>query len=372
MPELEQRQITYCTNVHPAESWEETFAALREHVPAVKDAVAPQHPFPIGLRLSARAAGELAADGGAVFARWLRDQNCFVPAINGFSYGAFHGRAVKRNVYLPDWHSRERAGYTKLLADLLAQWLPRGMTGSISTVPVGFRANACSAEHRARLLEVLTHLERLKEERGADIVLALEPEPACLLETTADLVGFLEGMDFPKPLRERIGICLDCSHLALQFEEPAEVLSLLAKGGVRIGKVQVSSALSAKHAQRDALRQFVEPTYLHQVVVRSGNGSLSRYEDLPGALERHRGEGGDEWRCHFHLPIFLDQAGGYQTTRHFAEQLLPLLDPGVLLEVETYTWNVLPPRFRAEGLTGSIIREIRWLKERIDATDRRP
>ena len=372
MSEFDPRQITYCTNVHAAESWEETFAALREHVPRVKKAVAPDAPFPIGLRLSAQAAGELAADGGAAFAQWLRCENCFVPTINGFPYGTFHGESVKRNAYLPDWHSQERADYTKVLADLLAGWLPKGMTGSISTVPVGFRANACAAEHRARLFEVLTHLELLKEERGVDIVLALEPEPACFLETAIELVEFLKRMAFPKPLHERIGICLDCCHMALQFEEPAEVLSLLEKGGIRIGKVQVSSALSVRHDQRDALHRFVEPTYLHQVVVRSENGSLSRYDDLPDALDMHSGEGGDEWRCHFHVPIFLEQTGKLGSTRTFAERLLPLLDPRVLLEVETYTFDLLPPQLRAEGVTESIIREVRWLKERVDAADRRP
>ena len=372
MPEVHPRLITYCSSIHPAESWDETFAALKEHVPRVKKAVFPDGPFPIGLRLSAQAAGELAADGGAAFAQWLRAENCFVPTVNGFPYGTFHGESVKRNAYLPDWHSRERADYTKLLAGLLAGWLPRGMTGSISTVPVGFRANACAAEHRARLFEVLTHLEFLKEERGVDIVLALEPEPACFLETAAELVEFLDRMAFPKPLNERIGICLDCCHMALQFEEPEEVLSLLAKGGVRIGKVQVSSALSVRHDRRDALRRFVEPTYLHQVVVRGKEGSLSRYDDLPDALDTHRGEEGDEWRSHFHVPVFMEGIGELGSTRTFAERLLPLLDPRVLLEVETYTFDLLPPQLRAEGVTESIIREVRWLKERVDAADRRP
>lgn len=369
---MNSRIITYCSNIHPGESWEETFRALQEHVPKVKQAVSPDARFPIGLRLSSRAARELLAGGRASFASWLREAGCYVPTINGFVYGAFHGEAVKQKVYLPDWHSRERAEYTNLLADLLAEWLPAGITGSISTVPIGFKATLCPAEYRTRVLQVLTHLECLKKEMGVDIVLALEPEPACVLETTADLVRFVEEMDLPAPLRERVGICLDCCHLAQQFEEPESALSLLADSGIRVGKVQVSSALSAGHNDRDALSSFAEPCYLHQVVIRGKDGTLIRYNDLPAALEQHRGEGGDEWRCHFHVPVFLNKAGTLGTTRGFAEKLLPLLDRDVLLEVETYSWGVLPPQLRSEDLSSSIIREIRWLQGSVNATDCRP
>jgi len=375
VPEVQRRLITYCTNIHPGESWGETFAALKDHIPKVKEAVSPGRPFPIGLRLSARAASELAVDSAASFARWLREQHCFVPTINGFPFGAFHGTRVKEAVYLPDWRSRERADYTKQLATLLAGWLPEGGSGSISTVPVGFKAHFAAGEHllaRERLLEVLLHLERLRQEQGVDIVLALEPEPACVLETTADLVRFLDRMNFPHTLQNRIGVCLDCCHLALQFEEPAAVLSLLAAAGVRIGKVQVSSALSLRHDRREFLSPFQEPCYLHQVVVRSGDGRLTRYDDLPDALQQHRGERGDEWRCHFHVPIFVERTEEFQTTRFFAEQLLSRLGRQVLLEVETYTWGVLPPQLRTGEVADSIIREIRWLQEAMDETDRCP
>ena len=375
MSQVQRRLITYCTNIHPGESWLETFAALKQCIPRVKEAVSPECPFPIGLRLSARAASELSAGGAALFSDWLSAQGCFVPTINGFPFGAFHGTRIKEGAYLPDWRSRERVDYTKQLATLLADWLPEGASGSISTVPVGFKRHFASGEHllvRERLLELLLHLERLRQEKGADIILALEPEPACFLETSADLVRFLFRMNFPHTLQDRIGICLDCCHLAMQFEEPAEVLSLLTASGIRIGKVQVSSALSLRHDRREALIPFQEPCYLHQVVIRSCDGVLTRYDDLPDALRLHRGEGGDEWRCHFHLPLFLERTEEFRTTRFFAEQLLSRLDRSVLLEVETYTWGALPPHLRTGGVADAIIREIRWLQETIDETDRCP
>lgn len=372
MPEVQRRLITYCSNIHPGESWDETFAALKEYVPKVKERISPDAPFPIGLRLSARAARGLVAQGGGAFSAWLAAHDCFVPTINGFPHGAFHCRRVKESVYLPDWHSRERSEYTKLLADLLAQWLPEGVTGSISTVPIGFRATCCEKLQRERFLEVLQHLERLRQEKGVDIVLALEPEAGCLLETARDLVSYLERMDFPDPLRERIGICLDCCHHALQFEEPDRMLSLLAGKGIRIAKVQVSSALRLRHEQRELLSRFDEPRYLHQVVIRDGAGELTRYNDLPEALEWYQGRAQDEWRCHFHLPLFVEENEEFQTTRFFAEELLAGLDPRILLEVETYTWDVLPQELRLEGAARCIAREIRWLQERVHATHRRP
>jgi hypothetical protein len=366
--QVQRSLITYCSNIHRGESWAETFAALRTRIPRIKSAVSPDHSFPIGLRLSARAARELAAGETVRFAGWLRDQACFVPTINGFPYGDFHGTRVKDEVYLPDWRSRKRTDYTKLLATLLAGLLPDNASGSISSVPIGFKAHHAGEDHllsRGNLLEVLLHLERLRQERGVDIVLALEPEPACVLESAADLVRFLEWMDFPEALRDRIGICLDCCHLALQFEEPAVVLAQLADAGVRIGKVQLSSALRQRHDRREELACFQEPCYLHQVVVRKQDGLLSRYDDLPDALQRHQGEGEEEWRCHFHVPLFVERTEQYQTTRFFVEQLLPLLDRSILLEVETYTWEVLPPELRLDEVAESIIREIRWVQERV-------
>lgn len=370
MSEIQRRLITYCSNIHPAVSWEESFAALREHVPTVKESVSPDRPFPLGLRLSARQAAELACDT-APFARWLEEAGCFVPTVNGFAYGAFHGCEVKLNAYLPDWHSLERAGYTKLLADLLSGWLPKGMTGSISTVPVGFKATTSPVEFRARLLDVLRHLDWLKNGMGADIVLALEPEPGCLIETAADFAAFLDWMEFPEPLEERIGICLDCCHHAVQFEEPEAVAEILDRRGVKIAKVQASSALRVGEGKKDLLRRFVEPCYLHQVVVKGRDGSFARYDDLPEALEAQGGGKGGEWRCHFHVPLFWERDEDLNTTRSFVERLLPHLDPGLLLEVETYSWKVLPPSLRRESLASNIVREIKWLQGAAYAADRR-
>lgn len=370
MSEIPGRLITYCSNIHPGESWAETFTALRQHVPAVKGAVSPNYAFPIGLRLSHRAAVELGPEENRRFSDWLRENNCFVPTLNGFPYGAFHGERVKEQVYLPDWRSPRRAAYTIRLADLLAGWLPEGMTGSISTVPIGIKragSDGDPVDARQQLLAVLNHLQTLRRERGVRIVLALEPEPGCLLETTEEVCEFFSWLDVPPDLRDLFGICYDCCHQAVEFERPADSLARLAAAGVPIAKVQVSSALRLLAPTRQALSHFDEPCYLHQVVVRRRSGDLSRYLDLPEALERHTPEADEEWRCHFHVPIFVAEAGIHGTTRAFLEEILPLLPPQLLLEVETYTWEVLPAELRSGSVTTSIIRELQWLGAQVDA-----
>lgn len=374
MSEIPGRLITYCTNIHPGESWQETFAALQRYIPAVKAAVSPDRSFPIGLRLSHRAAEELTGEENERFVCWLRENDSFVPTLNGFPYGSFHGERVKEKVYLPDWRSSDRAAYTMRLADLLAGWLPEGVTGSISTVPIGFKGVVGESDQpsvRKQFITVLAHLKHLQQQRGRNIILALEPEPGCLLETTEEVCDFFSGLDLPHDLRDMIGICYDCCHQAVEFEEPADSLARLADAGVRIAKVQISSALNILAPSLELLSHFDEPCYLHQVVVRNRKGELVRYNDLSEARVRHSMNDGEEWRCHFHVPIFLSGVGNYSTTRFFLEEVLPLLPQNLLLEVETYTWDVLPPELRCESVTDLIIREIQWLEAQLSATHRR-
>ena len=367
--------ITYCTNIHPGESWEETFDTLRRHLPTIKAEFSPAEPFPVGLRLSARAVRELDDSAGERFMEWLLRHDLFVPTINGFPYGAFHGTRVKEQVYLPDWRQPERVDYTIGIATLLDRVLPESVQGSLSTVPIRFGRELPTEELavvRKNLLRAMEHLDRLRQHSGKSILLALEPEPGCTLETTEDVVSFFQRMEFPDSLSWTLGVCLDCSHQAVQFESPAEILGALAAAGIPVGKVQISSALRIRDPDLTALERFCEPAYLHQTVVRDVKGKLWRYDDLPQALRLHPSGGGDEWRVHFHLPVFVEGMPGYGTTSSFIDSLLPLLEDTMLLEVETYTWEVLPPELRMSSVDGSIVRELQWLKGAVDATNRRP
>ena len=372
MSQVPPRLITYCSNVHAGESWSAVWAALQQHIPPIKAALSPDRPFPIGLRLSCQAADELTPADMAQFANWLAAQGCYVPSLNGFPYGEFHGARVKEQVYLPDWRSPERARYSMRLADILATWLPAGHMGSISSVPLGFKHALPECERpavRQQLLDTLRHLHTLHHTLGKEIVLALEPEPGCLLETTDEVCQFFAWLDLPDALRPYLGVCYDCCHQAVQFENPAASLAQLQAAGIRIAKVQVSSALHLDAPTPAQLQRFDEARYLHQVVIQSAEGTLLRFDDLPEALASHPAQAGERWRCHFHLPIFLGALDdGMATTQPFIKALLTVLPAELLLEVETYTWDVLPAALRGEPLTQAIIRELQWLKEHCDAT----
>jgi len=354
--------ITYCTNIHPGESWQDIFTAVRRYAPVVREGVAPDLPFPLGLRLSGRAAEEMSMADARDFHSWCREQGFYVRTVNGFPYGTFHHAPVKESVYLPDWRFPERLAYTKKLAELLSLWLPDDMTGSISTVPVGFRS-AVSPEDlpaaETNIRAALDMLDRLAQETGRQILLAMEPEPGCVLETIPDIVALFGRLQLTASQRSHLAVCFDCCHQALQFEQPAEALQLLSDNGIRIGHVQVSSALRLHHPDIGRLERFRESCYLHQAVGRKSNGDLRRYGDLDLAIDASPPDI-EEWRVHFHVPVFMDSTGECDSTRFFLEEILPLFPADIPLEVETYTWSVLPPDLRAGTVTDSIIREIEW------------
>lgn len=385
--------LGYCTNIHPGESWDEIRANLARHVPEVKRRVSPGAPFGLGLRLSCIAARELARpEAMAEFADFLRRESLYVFTINGFPYGPFHGTRVKEGVYLPDWRDEARLEYTNLLADLLAQWVPAGAGsgGSISTVPGAFRTAVGGAADSERIAEMLVrhvaHLVQLERRTGRRIVLALEPEPCCLLETVAETVVFfrehlhcaaaaarlakLTGLDpaaAVTALRENLGVCLDLCHAAVEFEEPAQCLAELEAAGIAVAKIQVTAGLRIPRVTVEsagALNRLEDGVYLHQVVERSADG-LARFEDLDAALASDGWRRRDsEWRVHFHVPVFLEALDGFASTQAFVREALALhrqRNRSPHLEVETYTWSVLPERERRAPVEEAIARELDWV-----------
>ncbi|HKP59912.1 MAG TPA: metabolite traffic protein EboE [Polyangiales bacterium] len=384
------QHLSYCTNIHPAETLGEVRAALARYVPAVKTSVAPDAEFGVGLRLSARAARELMAAGALSELRsFLSAQGLYVFTLNGFPYGAFHGQRVKQRVYEPDWRSAERVEYTRQLAVALAGLLPAGTPGSISSVPGGWRAAVSGkadldsmADH---MLQSAAQLFEIGERSGCELALALEPEPGCVLETIAQAVEFFETRLFSERavrrlaelsgastgraaelLRVHIGLCLDTCHAAVEFEDPPELLSQLARAGIGVKKLQLSSGLRVPHvdaAAKAALAAFAEDVYLHQTVERRA-GELHRYDDLPDALSATPDDGRSEWRVHFHVPVFLESYGILQSTQGFLREILQLQAAEPIsshLEVETYTWDVLPAPLRGSDVTAAISRELEFV-----------
>jgi hypothetical protein len=371
--------LAYCTNIHRGESWPETFGALEKYTLAVRQRVCPNKPYAIGLRLSDQASRELSDKTTLLeFQKWLEQHGCYVFTINGFPYGRFHGTRVKEQVYAPDWSTGERVEYTNRLFDLLAKILPKGVEGSVSTVPCSFKEFIHTREQeramRDNLWRCVEHIAEVSDRSGRKLHLGLEPEPLCYLETSEETAKFIEAMRADRPtdprLGEHLGVNYDTCHLAVEFEEPQAVVRRFQQHGIRISKLHFSSALKVRPtpAARAALKAFADDIYLHQVVARSPDSALIRYKDLDVALANPhsaiRDPQSEEWRIHFHIPLHSRPSALFDTT---TDHLLGVMDilqanPGLVshLEMETYTWEVLPPELKNRNVVNQLVAEYEW------------
>ncbi|YCM45627.1 metabolite traffic protein EboE [Verrucomicrobiaceae bacterium 227] len=368
----DHHHLAYCTNVHPAESWAETFQVIKTDVLAVRDRVAGGKAFAIGLRLSAQAAEDLLAGNRLTeFESWLGENNCYVFTINGFPYGAFHGTRVKEKVYQPDWSEPARLTYTEQLFTIIARLCPAESGGSVSTLPGSFK------EFEADELAIFTHLyacaltiDNLARTSGKDLHLGLEPEPLGHFENTEETLSFFarfvewcekQNLD-TEPLKKRIGINYDTCHFALEFDDCATSLKALTDAGLRISKIHLSNALSFDPRNEEALaaiQQFNEPTYLHQVILNTE--PLTRLRDLPDFTGETTAT---EGRIHFHIPLYSEPLAPLGSTLDHAEAALAYLagfpETCPHLEIETYTWGVLPDHLQ-KPLTDQIAAEYGWV-----------
>ena len=398
--------LGYCTNIHAGESWTDHFAALQQAVPELKQRLSPDAPFGIGLRLSNVASEELEQPENLIaFQHWLAQNDCYVFTMNGFPFGGFHHTVVKDQVHTPDWTTEARVDYTKRLFRILSVLLPvdelgNAIQGGVSTSPLSYRhwfdwelpaaRDYIFSQTTQNVLDVVAELIRLHQQTDRLMHLDLEPEPDGVIETADEFITWFTDYLLPMGIEqiseqfgltdeeaeaticEHVRLCYDVCHFAVGYERPAEVLDKLKKYGLRVGKIQISAALKAefpadmagREAVRQAFGQFNEPTYLHQVVSRTKSGDLLRFPDLPEALaafdDTHL-----EWRSHFHVPLFVADYGVLHSTQDDIREVLQLQADRRFtnqLEVETYTWNVLPDNLKKD-IVDSIEREMNWVKQ---------
>ncbi len=400
----------YCTNVHAGISLAQAKENLQRIAMQVRQAVSPGGRLPVGLWLTEVAAEQLARSSEqSAFRHWLDEHHLKAYTFNGFPQGDFHQPVVKHAVYEPTWLDQRRCDYTCRLADILAALLDEGNSGSISTLPLGWPHQPWSVDDYRRagnqLSKVADHLHRISETTGHEIVLALEPEPGCVIDTAVDMSQFLTryvyASDNGDIARRHICVCHDICHSAVMFEPQEDALQLYAKEGIRIGKVQVSSAVeipwhaiesTQKPLAFEQLRMFNEPRYLHQTTRRSlsGNG-IEMAEDLPQALnewlkvesngtsiESTSGSYPTEpWRTHFHVPIYVCDFGLLRATQSDIREVLRVLHtlrshrvanrPWFTgdFEVETYAWGVLPPALAVPDLAQGIAKELQFFQDEL-------
>lgn len=376
--------LSYCTNIHAGEGWHEHFAALKENVPAIKKALSPDEPFGIGLRLANAASQDLQGETLQAFKQWLAKNDCYVFTMNGFPYGGFHRTKVKDHVHSPDWTTSGRLDYTVRLFKILSALLPAGQEGGISTSPLTYRhwhkeedLEKVFKTATANIVRVAEELAKIKKETGQVLHLDIEPEPDGLLETGPEFIQWYEQYLLPAgnktDLLEHIRLCYDVCHFAVGYEDHQSVVDELERKGIKVGKIQISSALKAAmpgdHSKREAVKNslavFNESTYLHQVVALKKDGTFKRYPDLPQALQEVHDSDVKEWRSHFHVPLFVDGYGVLESTQPDIQEVLSIQQRKPFtahLEVETYTWEVLPEQLKLP-IADSIVRELQWVRE---------
>jgi len=400
---IKDLHLSYCSNIHAGETWDATFQNLKIYIPEVKSRLGYKGKFGIGLRLSKEASVVLERpERLQEFQEWLKKTQAYVYSLNCFPYGGFHRTKVKEQVHAPDWTTEARLAYTLRCFRILVQLLPEGVEGGISTSPLSYRhwfvsdleKNEAFERATTHLIAVVVELVRLHQETGKFLHLDIEPEPDGLLENSDELIHYFKEWllsvgkaslakqlgttqkEAGKLIKDHLQVCYDVCHFAIGYEKPKEAFKKLKQAGIGIGKIQLSAALKLlipespfeRFSIGKRLGEFADTTYLHQVVARTKEGGLKSYPDLPQALAKLGDTQDLEWRVHFHVPIFLANYGTFQATQEDIVEVLKLVNANSSitkhLEVETYTWEVLPEDTHLT-LGDAISRELAWVKEQL-------
>jgi hypothetical protein len=385
--------LTYSTLVHPADNWEQLWTSLTTFLPKVKARVSPNAPFGVCIRLAAPTAAVLVENRAErmKLQRFMADNDLYVYTVNAFPYGAFKDTIVKEQVYEPDWRSEERTQYTINVADILSDLAGEHISPSIQTAPLGFKPNVTGpdviASYTEHVLRVAAHLVQTEARTGRTVTLGIEPEPHCFLETTDETIAYFTDhlytgaaaarlaqlaaipiSEAHGALRRHIGIVFDIGHQAVGFEDIPVSLQKLVDAGIPIFKLQEVAAMHIPQVTQeavDALAQYAKSVYLTQTVQKK-DGQLTKFLNLEDAFAAWKNDPGPrEWRTHFHVPVFLEDLGVFRTTRFALEQALQVHKATPLsrqLEIETYTWDVLPAHLKTGDIVDYVCREIEWVR----------
>ncbi len=387
--------LTYSTLVHPGDTWPEMWNSLTTYVPQVKKRFCPDKPFGVSLRLSNASADVLvnSASERAKLKSFLTDNDLYLYTVNAFPFGPFKNQVVKEQVYEPDWRGEERARYTMHVADILADVGAINVNPSIQSPPLGFKPRVTGPEvveaYAANIRRMAVHLHRLRERTGRTVTLAVEPEPACFLETTDETVDFFTrvlrseqsltalGRDLGTNaeeartiLRRHIGTVYDICHQAVEYENISVSLQKLVDNDIPVFKLQEAAAMqvpSVTPAAVAELRKWADSVYLTQTIEKK-DGKLNRFLNLEDAIAAYEKDPGGEreWRIHFHVPVFLETLGEhFKTTRFAIAEALAFHRKNPLsaqLEIETYTWDVLPAHLKTGDIVDYVTLELEWVK----------
>ena len=388
--------LSYSTLVHAGDTWAEMNASLREFLPKVKQRISPNEPFAVSLRISAASAKTLteSPEERASLAAFLKQEDLYVYTVNAFPYGPFKGELVMERVYEPDWTTDDRVNYTNSVADILAEISPADVNPSIQTAPLAFKPNVADEHYvnkfTRNVFRVVKHLIELEARTGRRVKLAIEPEPACYLETTDETVTFFKERIYSRhgiaelaevagiPISEAegaarryLGIVFDIGHQSVGFENITESLNKLVDAGIPIFKLQEAASLWVDDLTQDkisSLRRFTDTIYLSQTSLKQ-DGKITKYLNLGEALDAFEANPvKSEMRTHFHVPVFLEELGPFRTTRFGVQEALKMHRESPLsdhLEIETYTWDVLPAELKTGDIIEYVCRELEFVRSEL-------
>jgi sugar phosphate isomerase/epimerase len=388
--------LSYSTLVHPGDTWPEMWHSLTTYVPQVKARIAPKQPFGVSLRLASSSAQTLTRDRAErdKLKQFLSDNDMYLYTVNAFPYGEFKNTLVKERVYEPDWRSDDRAIYTMQVADILADVALPGIDPTIQSPPLGFKPRVTGPDvvemYTRQVIRVVAHLVELHADTGIKVRLALEPEPYCFLETTEEALAYFNDHLYADAavaalasasglskgaaqdaLRDHLGMVYDICHQAVEFEDVGASLRALADADIPVFKLQEAAAVRTPEVTQqkvDALARFADTVYLTQTVERK-DGKLTRFLNLEDAFAAwERDPGPREWRTHFHVPVFLEDLGDFKTTRFAIEDALRFHKANKLsphLEIETYTWDVLPEHLKTGDIVDYVEMELNWVRDQL-------
>ncbi len=388
--------LTYSTLVHPGDTWEEMRHSLETYVPEVKKRFCPDAPMGVSLRISNASAERLINDPDerAWVKGFLDANDLYVYTVNAFPYGPFKGERVKENVYEPDWSTEERTQYTMNVATILTEITGADVEPTIQSAPLAFRPNVVDEAYVAaftdNLMRVVAHLMDLEKNTGRRVKLALEPEPYCYLETIDETISYFENHVYTTAaairvsqltrqplaevfggLRRHLGIVFDICHQSVAFEDITKDLNALVDAGIPIYKLQEAAALLVPEVTPEIveeLKRYTGTIYLSQTT-ELRDGELTKFLNLEDAIAGWEADPGPrEWRTHFHVPVFLSDLGPFKTTRSGIDAAMAVHAKTPLsthLEIETYTWDVLPDHLKTGDITEYLVRELEYVRDEL-------
>ena len=388
--------LTYSMLVHPGDSWSDMKTSLTTYMPEVKKRFSPNAKMGVSFRMANATVQELLSNPDQ--RQWLKnyclENDLYIFTVNAFPFGPFKGQEVKAEVYEPDWTTEARTQYTMNIANILAEVTASDVEPTIQSAPLAFRPKSQSAEYQDKFNEniyrVIAHLMKLEKETGRRVKLALEPEPFCFLETIPETVEWFKKKVYSLSAAERIvelsgqplaevfgavrrylGVVLDICHQSVQFEDIADDIKQLSEAGIPIYKLQEAAALMVENVTPEIvneLKKYTGTIYLSQTnQLLSGN--LTRFLNLEDAIaEWEKNPGPRQWRTHFHVPVFLKDLGAFQTTRGGIDAALKVharTPVSTHLEIETYTWDVLPEHLKTGDIIEYVVRELEYVRDEL-------